>query len=470
MEKKDKTKQELRKDELLLSQKDGHDLLSDSELEACEFFNAEYKSFLDRCKTEREAVRYMVARAQEKGFRQFTRGMKLSPGDRIFRVNRAKAVVFAVVGEKQLSCGAAIAAAHIDAPRIDLKTNPLFEDSGIAYFKTHYYGGVKKYQWLAMPLELRGVVALKDGTIKDISIGPGKDDPVFCITDLLPHLANDQMKKTLSEAISAENMNLLIGTRPFKDYDGADRTKLSIMDILNTKYGIIEADLASAELSLVPAHGARDVGLDRSLVGAYGHDDRVCAFEAFRSVLDVSQPERTAVSMLADKEEIGSEGVTGMQSAFFDTFMKDLCEAQGTSLRECYENSFCLSADVTAAFDPNFPEVYDKRNSPRLNYGMGICKYTGSRGKSGASDASAELVAKLRRILDTAGVIWQMAPLGKVDGGGGGTVAMFMAKRNIDTIDAGVPVLSMHSPFEVISKLDNYMSYKGILAVFKDNC
>ena len=468
MEKKDKTEQEKRKDEILLSRRDGHDVVSDEELEACRIFNEEYKSFLDQCKTERESVSYMVSRAKENGFRQFSRGMKLVPGDRVFRVNRAKAVVFAVIGDRPLSSGSNIAAAHIDTPRIDLKTNPLYEDSGMAYFKTHYYGGIKKYQWLALPLELRGVVALRDGRVVEISVGADRDDPVFCITDLLPHLAGDQMKKNLSEAVSAEAMNLLIGTRPFKGSDGADRIKLNVMDILNSKYGIVEEDLASAELSLVPAHCARDVGFDRSLVGAYGHDDRACAFGAFRAALDAGNPGITAVSMLADKEETGSEGVTGMQSAFFDTFMEDLCESQGESLRECYEGSFCISADVAAAFDPNYPEPYDRRNSPKINYGVGVCKYTGSRGKSGASDASAELVARLRRVFDGAGVLWQMAPLGKVDGGGGGTVAMFMAKRNIDTIDAGVPVLSMHSPFEIISKLDNYMSYKGILAVFRD--
>ena len=363
--------------------------------------------------------------------------------------------------------GARIAAAHIDAPCIHLKQNPMYEDSGLCLFKTHYYGGIKKYQWPSIPLELRGVVALKNGKTVRISIGNNPDDPIFTITDLLPHLGKDQMQKTMLEGVPGESLNILIGSKPVEG-EGEDLVKLNILSILNTQYGIVEEDFLSAELMAVPAFNARDLGFDRSLIGSYGHDDRVCAYPALRAILDNRTPEYTSVCILADKEEIGSEGVSGMKSAYFDTFMEDLCEAQGGRVRVCYENSICLSADVTVAFDPNFPEVLDKRNGALINSGITLCKYTGSRGKSGASDASAELVAHMRKIFDGADVLWQMGALGKVDQGGGGTVAMYMAERNISTIDAGVPVLSMHSPFEVVSKLDVYMAYKGTMAFFNN--
>ena len=300
-----------------------------------------------------------------------------------------------------------------------------------------------------------------------VSIGAGEGEPRFTIDDLLPHLGVEQSKKPLGEAIPGESLNLLIGSRPFAGDEGSDRVKLAILDLLNQKYGIVEEDFISAELSAVPAFKAMDIGFDRSLIGAYGHDDRVWGFAALAALFPPGTPARTAVCMLADKEEIGSEGVSGMRSAAFDTFMSDLCDAQRVTLKACYEKSFCLSADVTAAFDPNFADVYEKRNSAKANYGMGLCKYTGARGKSGASDASAELVAYTRRVLDAAGVVWQMAELGKVDAGGGGTVACYMAERDIDTIDAGVPVLSMHAPFETVSKLDCYMTYKGMKAVYE---
>ncbi len=337
----------------------------------------------------------------------------------------------------------------------------------LAFLKTHYYGGIRKYQWVTIPLELHGVVALKDGQTIRVSIGDGEGDPLFTIDDLLPHLGAEQSRKPLGEAIPGESLNLLVGSRPLADDEGSDRVKLAVLELLNRKYGIVEEDFISAELSAVPAFSAVDIGFDRSLIGSYGHDDRVCAYAALAALLQLGTPERTAVCMLADKEEIGSEGVTGMKSAAFDTFMEDLCDGQSVPLRACYEKSFCLSADVTAAYDPNFAEVYEKRNSAMVNYGMGLCKYTGARGKSGASDASAELVAYIRRILDDAGVVWQMAELGKVDAGGGGTVAVYMAERNIDTLDAGVPVLSMHAPFETVGKLDCYMTFKGMKAVFE---
>uniref|UniRef100_UPI00307975C0 aminopeptidase n=2 Tax=Oscillospiraceae TaxID=216572 RepID=UPI00307975C0 len=348
------------------------------------------------------------------------------------------------------------------------KPNPLYEDGELAYFKTHYYGGIRKYQWVTIPLELHGVVALRDGASVQVNIGGGADDPRLVITDLLPHLGAEQNKKPLAEAIPAETLNLLLGSEPIGDAEESGRVKLAVMKLLNEKYGITEDDFTSAELEAVPAVKATDIGLDRSMIGAYGHDDRVCAYAALRALLDLEgTPAKTAVCVLADKEEIGSDGVTGMQSAAFDTFMEDLCESQGAAVRVCFEKSFCLSADVTAAYDPNFSDVYEKRNAAYLNYGIGLCKYTGARGKSGASDADAETVAYIRNLFDEAGVIWQIAELGKVDAGGGGTVAMYMANRNITTLDAGVPVLSMHAPFETVSKLDCYETYKGMKAVFQ---
>ena len=467
MEEKQKTPGELRREALLYQPKNGYDRLNPAEEADMNAYCEDYKKFLDAGKTERECVDETVRLAEYHGFKPFVRGMALNPGDKLYRVNRGKAVMLAVIGSKPLSEGVNIGAAHIDAPRLDLKPNPLYEDAELAFLKTHYYGGIRKYQWVTIPLELRGVIALKDGSTVKVSIGAGEGEPRFTIDDLLPHLGAEQSKKPLGEAIPGESLNLLIGSRPFAGDEGSDRVKLAVMDLLNQKYGITEEDFISAELSAVPAFRAVDIGFDRSLIGAYGHDDRVCGFAALAALFTLGTPARTAVCMLADKEEIGSEGVSGMRSAAFDTFMSDLCDAQRVTLKACYEKSFCLSADVTAAFDPNFADVYEKRNSARINYGMGLCKYTGARGKSGASDASAELVAYVRRVLDQNGVVWQMAELGKVDAGGGGTVAAYMAERDIDTLDAGVPVLSMHAPFETVAKLDCYMTFKGMKAVFE---
>jgi aspartyl aminopeptidase len=465
-EKKEKTPGEKRREELLNNPKNGYDRVTPEDEAAMKIYCEDYKKFLDNGKTERECVEYIATLAALKGFRSFERGMALRPGDKIYRVNRGKSVMLAVIGSTPLSEGVSIGAAHIDSPRLDLKPNPLYEDSELAFFKTHYYGGVKKYQWVTIPLELHGVIVKKDGSTVRVEVGSGEGDPVFTVDDLLPHLAAEQNKKPLGEAIPAESLNILIGSRPFRGDEGSDRIKLAILDLLNQKYGITEADFTSAELSAVPAFRASDVGFDRSLIGAYGHDDRVCAFAALAALFALEIPRRTAVCMLADKEEIGSEGVSGMKSAAFDTFMSDLCDIQQVALKACYEKSFCLSADVTAAYDPNFADVYEKRNSARINYGVGICKYTGSRGKSGASDASAEVVAYVRSVFDGAEVFWQMAELGKADQGGGGTVAVYMAERDISTLDAGVPVLSMHSPFETVSKLDCYMTYKGMKAIY----
>ena len=455
-----------RRDDLFYKQKNGYDLLDMDERLALESYCDGYKSFLNAARTEREAVAGAVSLTEAAGFNPITPGMELKPGMKLYRSVGGKALLLAVVGEKPLNEGVNIAAAHVDAPRLDLKQLPLYEDSELCFFKTHYYGGIKKYQWLALPLELHGVVALKSGETVPVVIGKEADDPQFVITDLLPHLGAEQMKKTAAEFVPGESLNLLAGSVPYAD-KGEDRVKLAVMSILNERYGITEEDFLSAELEAVPALPVRDIGLDHSLIGGYGHDDRACAYAELRALMDAGTPERTAVCILADKEEIGSEGVSGMQSQAFDGFIEELCRSQGTLLHQCFGKSFCLSADVCNAFDPNYPEVSEKRNSARINYGTSICKYTGSRGKSGTNDASAETVGTLRRIFEKGGVIWQMAELGKVDQGGGGTVAVYMSRRGIDTIDAGVPVLSMHAPFEVVSKLDCYSTYKAVLAFYK---
>ena len=454
-----------RREKLLYQQKNGYDLISEKEKTAVKLYCDEYMAYLNESRTEREAVSQAIILAEKKGFRPYTRGMTLKKGDKVYVSNRGKALMLAVIGEKPLSEGAVIAAAHVDAPRLDLKPNPMYEDTELCYLKTHYYGGIKKYQWTAIPMELHGVAALKDGTVVDVVIGRDKGDPQLVITDLLPHLGADQMKKTLAEGVTGEGLNLLIGSEPDAE-EGADRVKLAVMAIINEKYGITEEDFLSAELEAVPGFDVREIGLDRSLIGGYGHDDRVCAFAELKAIFDVKKPKKTCVCILADKEEIGSEGVSGMKSDAFESFMEAMCDSQGVKLRECFENSLCISADVCNGFDPNFPEVSEKRNNAKLNYGMGICKYTGARGKSGANDASAETVARIRSMFAKSGVVWQMAELGKVDQGGGGTVAVYMAERNIDTIDAGVPVLSMHAPFEVVAKFDCYMTYKGVLAAY----
>ncbi len=456
------------RERLLNQKKNGWDAVDEATERAVFDYCDGYMDYLDAGKTERTCVDNTVELARAAGFVPFERGMDLRPGMKVYRVNRGRAVDLAVIGSAPLDQGATFCAAHIDSPRLDLKPSPLYEDSELAFLKTHYYGGLRKYQWVTIPLELRGVAALKDGSVVRVAVGAGENDPLFTITDLLPHLAADQSQKKLSEAIPAETLNLLVGSRPLKDDGGGDRVKLAVMKLLNERYGITEADFLSAELEAVPAFHAVDIGFDRSLIGAYGHDDRACAYAALKALLDLpSTPVRTAVCVLADKEEIGSVGVSGMKSGFFDTFMEDLCAGQNVPVRACLEKSFCLSCDVTIAYDPDFPEVYEKNNSARINYGVGLCKYTGRGGKSGASDAGAETVAYVRRLLDDRHVLWQMCELGRTDAGGGGTVALYMANRNIDTMDAGVPVLSMHSPFETVGKLDCYMTYAACRAVYE---
>ena len=460
------TIEELKKS-LLAAPKNGYARLSAEDRAEMEVFCKDYAAFIDACKTEREAVSWAVAELKKNGFVELVPGTALNPGDKVYRNVHNKALMAAVIGSESMNTGARICAAHIDSPRLDIKPHPLYEDSGLAYLKTHYYGGIKKYQWVAIPLALHGVVCRKDGTSVTITIGEDESDPILMITDLLPHLAADQMQKTAATAIVGEQLNVLLGSEPLEG-EGSDLIKLHMMKLLNEKYGIIEEDFLSAELCIVPAMKCREVGLDRSMLGAYGHDDRVCGYTCLTPLLTLGTPKHTAVCLLADKEEIGSVGVSGMQSFAFETFIHDLCHATKGSLYRCFENSFCLSADVSNAFDPNFPETCDRRNNSAVNMGVSIFKYTGAKGKGGCSDASAEAMGYLRSVLDKAGVIWQVGELGKVDQGGGGTVAAFMANRNIVTVDAGVPVLSMHAPMEIISKLDCYMSMRACKAVYED--
>ncbi len=457
---------ELRK-EVLFAPKNGYDRISEADLAEMEPYCKDYIDFISTCKVEREAVEWTIAEAEKAGFQPLVPGMQLKPGDRVYGNNHKKSVIFAVVGKQSLNEGTHICAAHIDSPRLDLKPNPLYEDCEMAYFKTHYYGGIKKYQWTTTPLAIHGVVAKKDGTVVSVTVGEDESDPIFCVTDLLVHLSADQMKKTLAEGVTGENLRVLLGSRPLTDDEGGDRVKFAVMCLLHEKYCITEEDFLSAELTMVPAGRAREVGFDRSLIAAYGHDDRVCAYAAFRPMLNLDVPEKTAVCVLADKEEIGSQGISGMQSDYFETFMGDLCAAAGAELRRCFEKSFCLSADVSNAFDPLYAETCDKSNNTKINYGTGIFKYTGARGKSGSSDAAAEVMAYVRKLFSEQDVIWQTGELGKVDQGGGGTVACYMANRNIETVDAGVPVLSMHAPMELVSKLDTYMTFKGMKVFYE---
>ena len=450
---------------LLSSPKNGFAGLSQEERAEMEAYCKRYAAFMNACKTEREATAWATAEAEKHGFRPAVPGMEVKPGDKIYLNNRGKSFMIAVVGTESLTEGANICAAHVDSPRMDLKPQPLYEDSEIAYFKTHYYGGIKKYQWTCVPLAIHGVVCKKDGSEVTVTIGEDENDPILVVSDLLIHLSADQMKKTLADGIAGEQLNVILGTEPLEG-EGSDLVKLNIMRLLDEKYGFVEDDFRTAELTVVPAGKCREVGLDRSLLGAYGHDDRVCAYAELEPMLTLPTPKHTAVCILADKEEIGSVGISGMQSRAFEYFMEILCDGQGVKLSHCFAKSFCLSADVSNAFDPNFAETCDRRNNSMLNYGVSICKYTGSRGKGGASDASAEAMQHVRSTLDAAGVKWQIATLGKVDQGGGGTVAAYMANRNIVTVDAGVPVLCMHAPLEIVSKLDCYETMKACKAIY----
>ena len=452
------------KEKLLADKKNAVLRMSEEELKKCDKFCEGYKAFLDIAKTEREASAEIVKMAKARGFVEFSAKNKYKPGDKVFYLNREKSVILAVIGKESIENGVNLVAAHIDSPRLDMKQNPLYEKDEVAYFKTHYYGGIKKYQWPTVPLSLHGVIIKADGTKVTVNIGEDENDPVFCVSDLLPHLADEQYKRPAPKLIKGEELNIIIGSRPFRDDEGSELVKLNIMLILNEKYGIVESDFISAELEAVPAFKAKDVGFDRSLVGAYGQDDRVCAYTELMAVLELNDPEKTAVAILTDKEETGSDGNTGLRSSYLRYFIADLASTFGVKGRTVLQNSRCLSADVNAAFDPTFPDVFEKRNSALLNGGVCVTKYTGSRGKSGTSDASAEFAGEIRRLLDANGVIWQTGELGKVDIGGGGTVAAYIANLDVNTIDVGVPVLSMHAPFEITAKTDIWAAYRAFAA------
>ncbi len=467
----EKTAAEQLKEKLFLKNQNAYDVCEKGEIDSAYSYCKDYMKFLDIAKTERESVTEAVRILEENGFVPFEYGKKYVSGDKIYVNNRGKALYIIVMGEKSLEEGISIAASHIDSPRIDLKQHPLYEDGGMAFFKTHYYGGIKKFQWVTIPLALHGVIAKENGEVINVCIGEDDSDPVFYITDVLPHLGKDQSSKTLGSAFTGENLNVLVGSRPFDDENISEKIKLNILSLLNEKYDVTEADLLSAELSLVPAAKARDVGFDRSLIGAYGHDDRVCSYPILTAAIESAKNgcTYTSVTILADKEETGSDGNTGMQSFAFENMLYELALNAGANPRIMFANSKCLSADVNACFDPNFAEVYEAKNSAYINKGVVVTKFTGSGGKSSTNDAHAEFVAYIRKVFNEADVLWQTAELGKVDQGGGGTVAKYISKLDVDTIDIGVGVLSMHAPFEVVSKMDVYMAYKAFLAFFDRN-
>ena len=462
-----KTEGQARYEELAYEKKNYFLTASEEEKKAMFDYAEGYKSFLDAAKTEREACAIAVEMAKKAGFSEYRFGDKLNAGDKKYFVNRGKSIVAFRVGSKNLEeDGMRIIVSHIDAPRVDIKQNPLYEEAGLCFLKTHYYGGIKKYQWTTIPLALHGVVVLKDGTKVEIKVGEDAGDPVFYIDDLLPHLGAEQMAKGGAKIIEGEQLNIVVGSMPYNDEKVEKKIKLTVLNILNEKYGMCEEDFLSAELSAVPAYPARDVGFDRALIGAYGHDDRVCAYPALTAVLD-NGSEHTVLAMLVDKEEIGSEGNTGMQSRIYSDLMEDICEAMGANYRKVRAVSKCLSSDVTAAFDPNFASVYERMNSAIIACGTCMNKFTGARGKSGSNDANAEFVGEVRAMFENEGVVWQTAELGKVDAGGGGTVAKYVANLNIDTVDLGVPVISMHAPWELISKADLYSNYRAFVAFMK---
>ena len=468
MSKKKEEKSEIKelKEQLFTRTDKGIASMKESEIKKADKYCEDYKKFIDHSKTEREAVKTAVKLAEKAGFVPFEQDKKYKAGDRIYYVNRHKALALAVIGKKGVKDGVRLAIAHIDSPRIDLKPNPMYEASGLAMFKTHYYGGLKKYQWTALPLSLHGVVIKTDGTKVEINLGEKDDEPCFCITDLLPHLAKEQVQKPMAKVFTGEELNILAGSRPYDNSGESDLVKLNIMSILNKKYGITEEDFLSAELSFVPALKTRDVGFDESMIGGYGHDDRVCAYPALTAILETEMPENTVITMLADKEETGSDGNTGMQSDFLRYFIYDLAKAEGEEGYRVLSKSKCLSADVNAAFDPTYASVYETQNCSYLNKGVVISKYMGHGGKYDTSDASAEYMGEIRSMLEKNNVSWQTGELGKVDMGGGGTIAKYVANMNVDVIDLGVPVLSMHTPFEIVSKTDVYMAYRAFYCFF----
>jgi len=445
--------------ELLKKKKNGYLIYPQDEGAAKEYCEG-YKAFLDKGKIERFCVEESVRIANEAGFSAFEYGKTYHPGDKIYFVQHGRAVIFAVIGSKPVTEGFNITAAHVDCPRLDLKQVPMYEDGGLTLLKTHYYGGIRKYQWVALPLALCGLVCKRNGETVRIEIGNDPADPIFYISDLLPHLAKDQKE------IGGEDLNIIIGSKPDSDADDQPY-KAAILKLINEKYGITEEDFETADLSLVPAEGARDIGFDRSMISAFGHDDRVCAYPELTALLSLDEiPEKTCVAVFADREEVGSMGISGMRCSYVADFLKELCG--NNNARQAFANSCALSADVNAAFDPTFPSVYEKRNSALLNHGIAVSKYTGSRGKGGCSEAPAELLAKVFRIFDDNDVLYQTAELGKVDQGGGGTVSQFLADHNILVVDIGVPLLSMHAPYELAGKLDIYHMHKACVAFYKN--
>ena len=456
------------KDMLFNKKECGIDFMTDDELKECDDFCEGYKEFLSTCKTEREVAAWVEDLAQANGFQKFDEfGDTLEPGAKVYYMNRGKSIILCVKGKRSIKDGVRISAAHIDSPRLDLKQCPVYEQEGLGYFKTHYYGGIKKYQWTAIPLSLHGRICKNDGTFVDVRIGEEPGEPKFCITDILPHLGADQMSRKANELVKGEELNVVIGSRPFKDDEESERIKLNILSLLYEKYGIVERDFLSAELELVPAFTVDDIGFDRSMVGGYGHDDRVCSYPALQAILNIDEaPEYTAITVLTDKEETGSDGNTGLNSSYLKYFIEDLARLEGYEGRDVLRNSKCLSADVNAAYDPTWSAPFEKNNSSFLNNGVCVTKFTGARGKSGTSDASAEYVSWVKTLLEENHVLWQTGELGKVDAGGGGTVAMYIANMDVDTIDVGVPVLSMHSPYEIVAKVDVYMAYKAFLTFF----
>ncbi len=466
------TEAEKLKENLFRKTKTGWEGLQENVKNSIFTFCDNYIEFLNKSKTEREIVKSVKEIIEEKGFKNICEYSNLKPGDKVYYINREKSMYLAIIGKNSIENGINIIGAHADSPRLDLKPNPLYEDSGLAYLKTHYYGGVKKYQWTTIPLSMHGVIVKSNGEKQEINIGEDKEDPIFTITDLLPHLAAEQMERKLKEGIKGEELNLLVGSIPYNGESISDAVKLNILKILNDKYGIKEIDFVSSEIELVPAFCARTMGLDRSMVAGYGQDDKVCVYTSVRALLNIENPQTTAVCIISDKEEIGSMGNTGMESHVFDTFISELLNRLGINRPNLLDQVFCnskmLSADVDAAYDPIYASAYEKNNSGFLGRGVGINKYTGARGKSGASDANAEFVAQVRGIFEKNDIKYEVAELGKIDIGGGGTIAYILANKGVDVIDCGVPVLSMHAPYEVTSKFDIYETYRAYEAFWKN--
>ena len=464
----EKSKGEELREKLFNEKKNGWETVSDEEKNNIYNYAEGYINFLNKSKTEREIVKNAVQIAREHGYRDIFEYEYLKPGDKVYSVNREKSLFLAVIGNESIENGLNIIGAHADSPRLDLKPNPLYEDNGFVYFKTHYYGGIKKYQWTTIPLAMHGVIVKTNGEKIEVNIGESEEDPIFTITDLLPHLAQDQMEKKLKNGIEGENLNLLIGSIPYQDDKVSDKIKLNILSILNEKYGITEMDLLSSEIELVPAFKCRSLGFDRSLIAGYGQDDKVCVYTSLTAMMEVEHPNKTAICLFSDKEEIGSMGNTGMESHVFDTFVSELLNKLNVNRPNLLDRVFCnskmLSADVDAGFDPIYSSVSDVHNASFLNKGIGLNKYTGAAGKAGASDANAEFVAFVRNVFETNNINYQVAELGKVDVGGGGTIAYILANKGVDVIDCGVPVLSMHAPYEVTSKYDIYQAHKAYKA------